>query len=171
MAELSSSKINRQLRSLRMKCTSLNALALAPAKPAVSVTYGNSHRNALKRVQDDDGTPPLAILQSLDNFGTRLHLDRAIIENMQLSKRIYEVRDAFRNIVQSVLGPAPSFDNEERGRVLTLTSICSRLIGEHVQSEIEAAFDDLRDSDVLEDGRGTQAMDDLYDQVPPAYRS
>ncbi|OJT12752.1 hypothetical protein TRAPUB_10700 [Trametes pubescens] len=171
MAELSSSKINRQLRSLRMKCTSLNALALAPAKPAVSVTYGNSHRNALKRVQDDDGTPPLAILQSLDNFGTRLHLDRAIIENMQLSKRIYEVRDAFRNIVQSVLGPAPSFDHEERGRVLTLTSICSRLIGEHVQSEIEAAFDDLRDSDVLEDGRGTQAMDDLYDQVPPAYRS
>lgn len=171
MAELSSSKINRQLRSLRMKCTSLNALALAPTKPAVSVTYGSSHRNVPKHAQDDDGIPPLAILQSLDNFGTRLHLDRAIIENMQLSKRIYEVRDAFRNIVQSVLGPAPSLDHEERGRVLALTSICARLIGEHVQSEIEAAFDDLRDSDVLEDDRGTQAMDDLYDQVPPAYRS
>ncbi|EIW63178.1 uncharacterized protein TRAVEDRAFT_69277 [Trametes versicolor FP-101664 SS1] len=171
MAELSSSRINRQLRSLRMKCTSLNALTLAPTKPAVSVTYGSSHRNVSKHAQDDDGTPPLAILQSLDNFGTRLHLDRAIIENMQLSKRIYEVRDAFRNIVQSVLGPAPSLDHEERGRVLDLTSICARLIGEHVQSEIEAAFDDLRDSDVLEDDRGTQAMDDLYDQVPPAYRS
>ncbi|KAL1942773.1 hypothetical protein VTO73DRAFT_5013 [Trametes versicolor] len=171
MAELSSSKINRQLRSLRMKCTSLNALALAPTKPAVSVTYGSSHRNVPKHAQDDDGIPPLAILQSLDNFGTRLHLDRAIIENMQLSKRIYEVRDAFRNIVQSVLGPAPSIDHEERGRVPALTSICARLIGEHVQSEIEAAFDDLRDSDVLEDDRGTQAMDDLYDQVPPAYRS
>lgn len=104
MAELSSSKINRQLRSLRMKCTSLNALALAPTKPAVSVTYGSSHRNVSKHAQDDDGTPPLAILQSLDHFGARLHLDRAIIENVgrMLKIMVYIVEIAVRMIIHNV---------------------------------------------------------------------
>ncbi|KAI0633675.1 hypothetical protein C8Q77DRAFT_1116338 [Trametes polyzona] len=170
MAELSTSRINRQLRSLRMKCARLSTFTPAPTKPSVSVTYGSSSRNAPKKPHDDDGTPPLAILQSLDNFGARLHLDRAIVENMQLSKRIYEVRDAFRNIVQSVLGPHSNGNQSEGRRTLPLTSICARLIGEHVQSEVEAALDDLQDSDVTDGDLDTQTMEDLYDQVPPAYR-
>ncbi|KAI9068372.1 hypothetical protein FKP32DRAFT_1754533 [Trametes sanguinea] len=171
MSELSTSRIARQLRTLRAKCAGLNSLqtrALAPSKPAVSVTYGHS-KNSVKRIQDDEETPPLAILQSLDNFGARLHLDRAIVENMQLSKRIYEVRDAFRNIVQSALGTPKDIDVEATRRVLPLTAICARLIGEHVQSEVQAAVDDAAE-DGREDEVASQVLDELFEQVPPSYR-
>ncbi|KAI0371101.1 hypothetical protein BV20DRAFT_993893 [Pilatotrama ljubarskyi] len=166
MAELSMSRINRQLRTLRMKCSSLAAFNAAPSKPAVSVTYGSARVAA--RSQDADETPPLAILQSLDNFGTRLHLDRAIVENMQLSKRIYEVRDALRNIVQSAIATADR--RKEPCRILPLTAVCARLIGELVQSEIQAALDDAEELDGPEDDARAQAMDSLYEQVPPGYR-
>ncbi|KAI0661124.1 hypothetical protein C8Q70DRAFT_911246 [Cubamyces menziesii] len=172
MAELSTSRINRQLRSLRAKCSSLNELQRrthGPSKPAVSVTYGSS-RTAARRPHEEDDVPPLAILQCLDNFGMRLHLDRAIVENMQLSKRIYEVRDAFRNIVQA---SASSFSNNEesdKGQILPLTAICARLIGEHVQSEVKATAEEMADERGREDGLAAQAMDELYEQVPAAHR-
>ncbi|KAI0674777.1 hypothetical protein C8Q78DRAFT_1008854 [Trametes maxima] len=169
MAEISTSRINRHFRTLRMKCTSLNALTLAPPKPSVSVTYGNS-RHTVRRPVNEDATPPLAILQSLENFGSRLHLDRAIVENMQLSKRIYEVRDAFRNIVQSAFGTASECDQGDSRPVLPLTAICARLVGEHVQSEIDAAVEDLDESEGNEEDVRAQAMDDLYEDVPVAYR-
>ncbi|KAI8975889.1 hypothetical protein BD414DRAFT_580614 [Trametes punicea] len=173
MNELSTSRINRQLRSLRSKCTSLSSLQarpLAPSKPAVLVTYGTS-RSSIKRVQDDAETPPLAILQSLDNFGTRLHLDRAIVENMQLSKRIYEVRDAFRNIVQSTIGTAVDHEDNAPRRVLSLAAICARFIGEHVQAEVEAAtVEESTKGSGREDDLASKVMNDLYDQVPPAHR-
>ncbi|KAI0644592.1 hypothetical protein C8Q79DRAFT_913270 [Trametes meyenii] len=169
MAELSTSRINRQFRTLRMKCTSLNVLALTPSKPSVSVTYGNS-RQTIRRPTSEDATPPLAILQSLENFGARLHLDRAIVENMQLSKRIYEVRDAFRNIVQSAFGPADEGNRDDTRRILPLTAICARLVGEHVQSEIDAAVEDVDESEDNEEDVRAQVMDDLYEDVPVAYR-
>ncbi|KAI0829889.1 hypothetical protein BC628DRAFT_1359228 [Trametes gibbosa] len=169
MTELCTSKINRQLRSLRMKCCSLNTFHLAPHKPTISVTYGSSHRHALSQAQDEDTTPPLAILQSLDRLGARLRLDRAIVENMQLSKRIYEVRDAFRNIVQCAFASAGHAD-QNFARAPPLTAICARLIGEHVQSEIEAALDDFEQMDGPTDDLRAQAMDDLYEQVPVAHR-
>ncbi|KAL7281146.1 hypothetical protein ACG7TL_004454 [Trametes sanguinea] len=171
MSELSTSRITRQLRSLRAKCASLNSLqtrSLAPSKPAVAVTYGHS-KTSIKRTQEEEEAPPLAILQSLDNFGARLHLDRAIVENMQLSKRIYEVRDAFRNIVQSALGTSKDGDGAPARRMLPLTAICARLIGEHVQSEVQAAVDDASD-DSREDEVASQVLDELFEQVPPSYR-
>ncbi|KAI0331200.1 hypothetical protein GY45DRAFT_654609 [Cubamyces sp. BRFM 1775] len=172
MAELSTSRVNRQLRSLRAKCASLNELqrrTLAPSKPNVSVTYGSS-RTAARRPQEEDDVPPLAILQCLDNFGMRLHLDRAIVENMQLSKRIYEVRDAFRNIVQAcTTSPSNSADNG-KGRISSLTAICARLIGEHVQSEVKATAEEMADEHGREDGLAAQVMDELYEQVPTPHR-
>lgn len=123
------------------------------------------------RVQDEDATPPLAILQSLDNLGSRLHLDRAIVENMQLSKRIYEVRDAFRNIVQCALASTSLSSDEDPARVPSLATICARLIGGHVQSEIEAAVDESEQSrNGTADDVGAQVIDGLYDEVPAAYR-
>ncbi|CDO72805.1 hypothetical protein BN946_scf184994.g58 [Trametes cinnabarina] len=171
MSELSTSRINRQLRSLRTKCASLNSLqtrARAPSKPAVSVTYGHS-KHTIKRSQDEEEAPPLAILQSLDNLGARLHLDRAIVENMQLSKRIYEVRDAFRNIVQSAVGSIRSGSGMECPQLLPLTAICARLIGEHVQSEVKAALDEAEEGH-HEDELGSHVLDEIYEEVPPSHR-
>ncbi|KAH9894948.1 hypothetical protein C8Q73DRAFT_730034 [Cubamyces lactineus] len=172
MAELSTSRINRQLRSLRAKCAGLNELqrrAHASSKPAVSVTYGSS-RTAARRPQEEDDVPPLAILQCLDNFGMRLHLDRAIIENMQLSKRIYEVRDAFRNIVQAGAATPPSTEDSHERRVLPLTAICARLVGEHVQSEVRATAEEVAEEHGREDGLAAQVIDELYEQLPTPHR-
>ncbi len=164
MSELTTSKVNRQFRSLRSKCASLTSLSLAPSRPKVAVTYGSSSRNATREHQDD--TPPLAILQSLDKLGSRLHFDRAIVENMQLSKRIYEVRDAFKNIVQSTSGlPKP-----DTSRILPLAGICARVVGEHVEVEMKASLEGLSDDEGGQDEIRSQIMDELYEQVPSQYR-
>ncbi|KAM5543151.1 hypothetical protein V8D89_003025 [Ganoderma adspersum] len=167
MSELTISKVNRQFRTLRAKCTALNSLVLAPSKPTVTVTYGR--KTLPRKPQDDDDTPPLAILQSLDRLGARLHLDRAVIENMQLSKRIYEVRDAFCHIVKSAFGNPPA-DADAPPRILSLTSICSRIVGEHALSEADAAVDDDPNSEGHEDEIRSKAIDELYENVLPQYR-
>jgi len=167
MSQLTISKVNRQFRTLRAKCTALATLALAPAKPAVTVTYGR--QTSSRKPQEEDDMPPLAILQSLDRFGTRLHLDRAIIENMQLSKRIYEVRDVFSNIVQSSFGDLAG-GTEMPSRILSLTGVCARIIGEQVQAEADAAVDDDPDSGGHEDEIRSQTIEELYENAPPQYR-
>ncbi|TFK88747.1 hypothetical protein K466DRAFT_546601 [Polyporus arcularius HHB13444] len=168
MSELTTSKVNRQFRSLRSKCASLTSISLAPPRPKVAVTYGSSLRNATREHQDD--TPPLAILQSLDKLGSRLHFDRAIVENMQLSKRIYEVRDAFKNIVQSTSG-LPKPDSPVLSRILPLAGICARVVGEHVEVEMKASLGDLSDDEGGQDEIRSQIMDELYEQVPSQYRN
>ena len=167
MSELTISKVNRQFRTLRAKCTALTTLATGPTKPTVTVTYGR--QKIPRKPQEDEGVPPLAILQSLDRFGTRLHLDRAIIENMQLSKRIYEVRDVFSNIVQSSFGDTASGAGA-RSRILSLTGVCARIIGEQAQTEADAAVDDDPVSRGHEDEIRSQAIEALYDNAPPQYR-
>ena len=170
MAELSTSRINRQFRTLRSKCAALASFSPASTKPAVSVTYGHASRNHTKRNLDECDNPPLAILQSLDKFGARLHLDRAIVENMQLSKRIYEVRDAFKNIVQSSFGSV-SEDAPSRSRMHTLASLCARLIGEHIQSEMDASSSENPEVESQEeDAVRSQVMDELYESVLPQHR-
>ncbi|RPD63725.1 hypothetical protein L227DRAFT_650734 [Lentinus tigrinus ALCF2SS1-6] len=163
MSELTTSKINRQFRSLRGKCAALTSLTVAPPRPKVAVTYGSHSRNV---AHEQDDTPPLAILQSLDKLGARLHFDRSIVENMQLSKRIYEVRDAFKNIVQSTFGPPHSAAGTP-SRILTLAGICARVVGEHVEVEMNTS---LQVSDAEDEVRG-QIMDALYEEVPSQYRS
>ncbi|PIL34045.1 hypothetical protein GSI_03754 [Ganoderma sinense ZZ0214-1] len=167
MSELTISKVNRQFRTLRAKCTALNSLVLAPPKPTVTVTYGR--QTVSRKPQDNGDTPPLAILQSLDRFGARLHLDRAIVENMQLSKRIYEVRDAFSHIVQSAFG-GPASSTDAPPRILSLTGICARIVGEHALSEADAAVDDDPNSEGHEDEIRSQTIEELYENVPPQYR-
>ena len=169
MSELTTSRINRQFRTLRNKCSALNSFTPAPSRPKVSVTYGRSSRGHAYQSHEDDETPPLAILQSLDKLGSRLHLDRAIVENMQLSKRIYEVRDAFKNIVQAAFG-ATSEELHRLSPVESLTSICARVIGEHVQSEMDASLEDVPDVDGEEDSVRSKAMDDIYESVPAQHR-
>ncbi|KAI0745093.1 hypothetical protein C8Q76DRAFT_851927, partial [Earliella scabrosa] len=169
MSELTTSRINRQFRTLRSKCSALTSLTLAPSRPAVSVTYGSSSRSLARKPLDGDDAPPLAILQSLDKLGTRLHLDRAIVENMQLSRRIYEVRDAFKNIVQSTFG-TPTEGAMVASRVMPLAGTCARLVGEHIQSEIAASLDGDSNDENREDDIRSNVMDDLYEQVPSSHR-
>ncbi|KAI0717264.1 hypothetical protein C8T65DRAFT_726300 [Cerioporus squamosus] len=169
MSELTTSKVNRQFRSLRSKCASLTSLSHAPPRPKVAVTYGSSSRNA-PRLGEQDDAPPLAILQSLDKLGARLHFDRALVENMQLSKRIYEVRDAFKNIVQSTFGP-PKPVSETPCRILPLAGICARVVGQHVEVEMAASLEHLPNAEGGQDEDRGQIMDELYEQVPSQYRN
>ena len=168
MSELTTSKINRQFRTLRSKCAALNSISHGPRKPAVTVTYGHSSRNHATRLQAIDDVPPLAILQSLDKLSSRLHLNRAIHEKMQLSKCIYEVRDAFKNMVQS--SSAAITGGPLSSRIPSLAGLCARLIGEHVQTEMDASLDDHSDVEGHEDTLRSQAMDGLYESVPSQHR-
>ena len=167
MVELTTTRINRQFRTLRNKCTALNSLVTAPPKPTVTITYGRSSQ--ARRPPEDDEIPPLAILQSLDKLGARLHLDRAIVQNMQLSKRIYEVRDAFKNIVQSS-SDGPRDPSEATTWTPSLTSICARIVGRLAQAEADAAVCEDPDSEGREDDIRSCATDELYENVPAQYR-
>ncbi|KAH9929620.1 uncharacterized protein BXZ73DRAFT_90459 [Epithele typhae] len=173
MTELTTSRINRKLRTLRSKCAALNGAQPTSSKPKVSTTYGRSNRTSTRASNEEEESPPLAILQSLDKISARFRYERATVENMQLSKRIYEVRDAFKNIVQlSASSHTKSQPDPDVSSYLSsLTGICAQLIGEHIQGEVEASIDDLSEVKASqEDELRSQIMDDVYESIPAQHR-
>ncbi|CCM00609.1 uncharacterized protein FIBRA_02645 [Fibroporia radiculosa] len=166
---LTTSRISRVFRPLRAKCITLaEFFPIAPVRrhTLVSVTYANKTRPASRSTPIEHDTPPLAVLQPPETLGSRIHLDRTSVENLQLSRKIYEVRDAFRNLVQVALGPGNGHKPNST-RIMSLAAMCSVVVGEHIQSELRACEED----ELVEDENASaKLMDELYEAVPPHYR-
>ncbi|KAH9945696.1 hypothetical protein B0H21DRAFT_791568 [Amylocystis lapponica] len=170
---LTTSRINRLFRPLRAKCTNLAAFSAQSSHPkhTVSVTYSNNPRNNSRKTLVDNDTPPLAILQPPESLGSRIHLDKASLENLQLSKKIYEVRDAFRNVVQVALGSPHAGQSSGAPRIMSLAAMCAVVVGENIQNEV-LAFQHREDSDGdMDDHEAAEFLEELYEGVPTHYRS
>ncbi|OBZ68332.1 hypothetical protein A0H81_11771 [Grifola frondosa] len=170
-SHLTASRISRLFRSLRAKCANLATFSPpSQPRPTVSVTYSQVNRPSSRRIYSDDSFPPLAVLPTPERLGSRAHLDRACIENMQLSKRIYEVRDAFRNVLQATSGAPHVSEGPQVAQVPSLAGLCAKIVGEHIQSELDAYEPEEDDDADAEDVWKAEIMDKIYEYVPPHYR-
>ncbi|PCH43960.1 hypothetical protein WOLCODRAFT_144772 [Wolfiporia cocos MD-104 SS10] len=173
-AHLMTSRITRLFRPLRAKCSSLVDFAhnsSSRKKAPVSVTYSRISRATSRKALADNDAPPLTLLQPPENLGSRIHIDRASIDNMQLSKRIYEVRDAFRNVVQVALGIEEMEQRTTPARVMSLAAMCSAVIGENILATIESSGESNAAPWELNENVEILVMEELYDAVPPHCRS
>ncbi|KAI0730208.1 hypothetical protein C8Q72DRAFT_971081, partial [Fomitopsis betulina] len=170
-AHLTTTRINRLFRPLRAKCTALAEFTppRSHTRPHVSVTYSRNARPPSRTASADHDAPPLAILQPPETLGSRIHLDRTSLDNVQLSRKIYEVRDAFRSLVHAVLGADTRLDAPT---LRSLTALCAAVVGANIQQEIVARQAELGDE--LEEpsaNNATEIQEELYETVPLHHRS
>src|ERR1700691_1315290 len=123
---LTTTRINRLLRPLRNKCNTLASVAKLSA--LTPTTYSSS------QAWSSHDSPPLTILQPPGNVGIRIHLDDDYMRTVELARRIYPVRDCFRNVVQVTFGTAGT--NGSRG-IPSLGEMCSMVIGATIQTEFD----------------------------------
>jgi hypothetical protein len=117
--------------------------------------------------------PPLATLQPPRNVGVRIHLDDDFQKIMEVARKVYAVRDCFRNIVQVAFGvAAKKYHCDDGEGIPTLGAMCSMVIGTSIQAE----FDDNivakgEDNDgYMEDDEVMELVNDIYEAVPTHYR-
>ena len=95
--------------------------------------------------------------------------------NMDLSKRIYDVRDAFRNVVQGVMGtPVAMQELHANGhpgthRVRGLAATCAVVVGQRLEEQRKIHREEINGETQLED-EDREFVDSLYEAVPLQYR-
>lgn len=166
LSDLSVTRINRLLRPLRNKCGQLASSTPSSSRRsrANPITYASN--SAATQWQSDDH-PPLLILQTPQHLVSRVHLDRHSLGNLDLSRKIYAVVDAFRNLLQASFGVER--DKAEKSSFLSLTDLCAAVVGEHVQAEIEWSAREKEEDDMEEDAE-REIVEDIYESVPSQFR-
>ncbi|KZT04690.1 uncharacterized protein LAESUDRAFT_814035 [Laetiporus sulphureus 93-53] len=168
---LTTSRINRLFRPLRAKCTALAEFVSVSTRKraAVSVTYSRTTRFASAHVFVDRDVPPLALLQPPEALRSRIHLDRTSMDNLQLSRKIYDVRDAFKNILQASLGSTAVRGHSGPS---SLAALCAGIVGENLHDDVEAYQEGLLQmGNDTDEHAAMEFLDDLYEAVPGHYRS
>ena len=192
---LTTSRIHRILRPLRTKCAGLASIAAsAGGKPTggVRITYGS--RRTLSRTNSSsssssnaDEPPPLTILPPPEQiiFSKSTSQYDSTGKQLALSKSIYGIRDAFRNVVNIAFGGGPdephtrssassamSTDHgvaSPKGRVVSLVGLCAMVAGKELgvgqegeRSDCEESTDDKECSK-----EGTTGwIDEIYEGIP-----
>ena len=159
---MSTTRINRLLRPLRNKCT---ALASEPSSaPFMHTTYSSNQGGWLS--QD---SPPLALLQPPGNIGIRIHLDDDYVREMELARRIYAVRDCFKNVLQVAFGlEAEKTAGRDGEGIPTLRAMCSMIIGATIQAQFDqnAAAKTEGDEDYMEEEEVMELANEVYEVIP-----
>lgn len=171
--DLTTTRIIRLLRPLRTKCESLSA---SPSKPGVSVTYASSSRRPMESSSDVSTSRHAFSLTALPP-PERMHSLKYDRELLQLSRKIYDIKDAFHNVIQSALGTSfllrrqsqPSHADETESRVLGLAAMCSTIVGEHIEAEVKASQETMNTVSAFEDG-DISVITELYDAIPAHHR-
>lgn len=168
-SDLPVSRVNRILRPLRNKCALLASTTSSSSRrsrAANPITYSSNPPSSQWQADDH---PPLAILQTPQHLVSRVHLDRHSLGNLDLSRKIYAVVDAFKNVLQASFGAER--DEGEKTAFLSLTDICAAVVGENVQAEVEwTAEDDDDDEEDIEEDAERAIVDDIYEAVPSRFR-
>ncbi|KAJ3988287.1 hypothetical protein F5890DRAFT_528932 [Lentinula detonsa] len=149
---LSTTRINRLLRPLRNKCSSLAAFGARTGSSSAPTTY-----SSVKSMNQPD-MPPLCILSPPEN-STRL--DAASIE---LSRRIYAVYNAFKDVVEKTKALRIQSAGNNTARLPSLSTMCASVIGRHAEPDFE------EDVTRLEEERSVDAVETLYKEIPALYR-
>jgi Txe/YoeB family toxin of Txe-Axe toxin-antitoxin module len=179
---LTTSRISRLLRPLRVRCQKL-ALYSPEAttqrcKGSVLIMYGNSSRQANVDLPGKLDNPPLAIIPPPEKLSGLLKLHRSARENLELSRRIYDVRDAFRNILQAAVYSTSSSRRRSsvhytlqhrEGRIRSLAAMCAGTVGEHLEAQVQLLVEEREGTDINDDDK-QELLDSLYEAVRPQYR-
>lgn len=124
-------------------------------------------------------SPPLAVLPPPEKLLTLAKLDRSVRESLELSRRIYDVRDAFRNVLQATLSPSSNSRRSSvrnvravpEGRIRSLAVLCAMTVGQHIEDQIAINVEEREeDEDETEDDGELKVVDSLYEAVQPQYR-
>lgn len=88
---------------------------------------------------------------------------------------LYDVRDAFRNILQAVVPNSCPFAVESertdgpKSGVRSLAAICAAIIGEHVDQQIADNREETQAQEFAED-EDMEILNEYYDAVPGHFR-
>ncbi|KDQ57710.1 hypothetical protein JAAARDRAFT_207193 [Jaapia argillacea MUCL 33604] len=195
-SELTISRINRFLRPLRAKCTTLSTFTPSIPKPPFQqklTTY--SSRRAPFAVQINNAPkpnledPPLCVIPPPRSLGSRVHIDKHGIWNLELSQRIYSVTECFKSLLHTLydvddddeedgeVKTNPSHDGETGdGRTPSLRGLCCVVIGRHMHLESLHDSDESNESDEDEDrdtvphDEENEILNELYESILPQYR-
>ncbi|KAI0075351.1 hypothetical protein K474DRAFT_1699100 [Panus rudis PR-1116 ss-1] len=177
--DLTTSRIIRLLRPLRTKCAaaSISASVARQHRHKAIVTYASRTNNSNVRssAPEQDDVFSLTILPPAERMNS-LKYSR---EQMMASKQMYDVRDAFRNLVQAVLGgsntaghdpPTREIESSGSGRILSLAGMCSMIIGRHIESEVAIARENREEDDGIGGEEDMEVVTDLYEAMPSQCR-
>lgn len=115
---------------------------------------------------------PLAPILPPETLLVRHPSARHGVRNVELSKKLYAVRNAFRNLLQAALGAGPAgADTKGKRRMLSLSEICAAVVGEGIQEEIIAQMGEGSDISENEEDKEEMAItNEMYEYVPMQYR-
>ncbi|KAK2467805.1 hypothetical protein APHAL10511_000100 [Amanita phalloides] len=130
---LSFSQVDRTLRPLRNKS---NALATFLSKSA--------------------DVPPLSLIPPPDSDGSRIHFDKHRLSTLELSRRLYSVRDCFRDILAKILGKKII----SKHRVVSLADLCATVVGSRLHEESDETRGSEEENPAIE----------LLEAIPLQYR-
>lgn len=152
---------NRLLRRLRTCCTTLSRHHAPITRKAPVITYSSAQSSSNAAGPSD--FPPLSVLQPPDNWHSVAFID--------LSRKIYAVRDAFKEIVSRSCGVAHS--ESEAARVPRLADLCASMVGRSMEAkEVTSEEDNDEDNEEESDEESVDEniVEQLYDAVPEEYR-
>lgn len=194
---LTTSRIHRILRPLKTKCAGLvSTVASMGGKPTGSarITYGS--RNKLSRTNssslstsNSDEPPPLMILpppEQMHHSKSNSQYD-STGKQLSLSKSIYGIRDAFRNVINIAFGggldephtrssasSAISVDHatsSSKRHVVGLVGLCAIVVGKELGADQEGNKEDDEESTSDrergdEEGVAARWVDEIYEEIP-----
>ncbi|KAF6760038.1 hypothetical protein DFP72DRAFT_883009 [Ephemerocybe angulata] len=150
---LATATVNRLLRPLRTRCSALSKMVSTQSQPS---TYSSSRRTSAL-LDSSNHELPLTVYPPPDKYASKAHFSQGYKGSLELIRRIYAVRDAFRNVVAR--GGKPD-------RLPTLSSLCARVIGHNMYGWEEPPEEEEEDSE----SEAADFVDQMYEAVPMACR-
>ena len=149
---LATATINRLLRPLRTRCNVLAKMVSIQSRPSAKA-YSSSR--GTNRTDSPNHDLPLVVYPPPDKYASRGYFSQDYKDSLELIRRIYAVRDAFRNVLTKIGLPAQ--------RVPALSSLCATVIGRNMQT-----WEEPPGEDEAGDGESDAAefVDQMYEAVP-----
>lgn len=170
-SHLTTSRIARLFRPLRAKCLAFPAplpSSQTTRKHHAPIKYGSSFKGASNSQPTNVSLrafslTPIPRPERLTQFD--VPSPDALRDLLALSRRIYDVRDAFNNLLQAVYGKWP----EPPRRVPRLGAMCAAIVGRHIDGQTEDVSDE-EGEDSEDEMTEMDVLDELYEAVPAHYR-
>lgn len=102
-----------------------------------------------------------------------MHPDEPYMKTLELSRKIYAIRDCFQNLVHVSFGTAAkSYSCGSGDEIASLGAICSMIIGSTIQAEYDSSVtaNSGEDEDHIKEEELVELANEIYEAIPPHYR-
>jgi hypothetical protein len=164
--ELSTTRINRLLRPLRVTCIQLDTYARSADSIGPS-SSGHATYSKINTWRPSEKGPLALILPPQASLSkTRPPWQSGGVRNAEIAKKIYAVHAAFKNVLQAALGTGEKI--QPNRKLNTLASLCATIVGEGIQEEIDLNLH--LSIETAEDEQEQAIIEEMYEYVPMTYR-